>query len=319
MTLWGTMLRYTVIRLLGAIPTLFVVLTVIFVIIRVAPGDPAIAVLGDQASAQAIETVRERMGLNVPLSTQYVNFITGLFRGDLGVSLITGRSISTQLLGVLPHTLQLTLAALLVGTSLGIPLGVLTAVRQNRPIDYIGRILSLAGLSFPAFFLAIIFMIVFSVRLGWFPTVGVAPFGQPLENLRYLALPALSLGLIATAYITRITRSVILNILPEDYVRTARAKGMPEGVVLARHALRPALIPVVSLIGIFSISLIGSSVMTELVFARPGLGRTMIQATLQRDYTMLQGVMTIFGVIVIVINICVDLLYALLDPKVRLK
>lgn len=313
------MLRYTIKRLLGSLPTLFVVLTVIFIIIRVAPGDPAVAVLGDQASEQAVATVRERMGLNVPLSQQYLDFIFGLLRGDLGVSLITGRPIATQLIGVLPHTLQLTFAALLVGTTLGIPLGVVTAVRQNRPVDYIGRVLSLAGLSFPAFFLAILFMLFFSVRLGWFPTVGAAPFDQPLENLRFLVLPALSLGLISTAYITRITRSVILNILPEDYVRTARAKGMPERVVLSRHSLRPALIPVVSLIGIFSISLIGSSVMTELVFARPGLGRTMIQATLQRDYTMLQAVMTVFAVIVIVINIATDLLYALLDPKVRLK
>lgn len=311
------MVRYTVRRLFAAIPTLFIVLTIIFFIIRIAPGDPAVAALGDQASEAAVETVRERMGLNEPLWRQYTTFMVGLVTGDLGTSLVNGRPISRQVAAALPHTLQLTAAALTLGLLLGIPTGVLTAVRQNRPIDYIGRIFSLAGLSFPAFFLAILLMLFFSVRLGWFPSVGSGPFTDLRLNLTYLALPALSLGLIATAYITRITRSVILNILSEDYVRTAHSKGANELRVLFRHALRPALVPVVSLVGIFSISLIGSSVMTEIVFARPGLGRTMVQATLQRDYTVLQAVMAVFAVLVILINLATDLLYGWLDPKVR--
>ncbi len=310
-------MAYVLTRIVSAIPTLFVVVTIIFFVIRATPGDPALAALGDNASAAALDTFRQRMGLYDPLWLQYWNFISDLAQGNLGVSLASGRGVNAQIAAVVPHTIQLTFSAILVGMVIGIPLGVACARKPNSPVDYFGRLISLAGLSFPSFFLAIILMYIFAVTLGLFPTVGAGPFNDPARNLYHLILPALSLGAIATAYITRVTRSTVLNTLSEDYVRTAKAKGAPAKRVMFRHALRPALVPVVSLVGVFSVSLLGGSVMTEIVFARPGLGRTMVQATLQRDYTLLQSCMVVFAVIVIVMNLITDILYGLLDPQVR--
>jgi ABC-type dipeptide/oligopeptide/nickel transport system permease component len=184
-------------------------------------------------------------------------------------------------------------------------------------VDYAGRVFSLAGLSVPAFYLGILLMLLFAVRLRWFPVVGAGREGDWRSLLHHLVLPALSLGLIMTAYVTRMTRSAMLNILNEDYVRTARAKGLRERVVMARHALRSALIPIVSIVGIFAVSLIGSSVMTEIVFSRPGLGKLMVGAMKQRDYTTLQSIMVVYAFIIVVVNLAVDLLYGVVDPRVR--
>ena len=311
------MLRHIVRRLLLAIPTLLAVFTVIFILVRVAPGDPAIAALGDQASMEAIEARRELLGLNAPLWRQYLTFLGDLARGDLGRSLISQRPVAEQILFVLPYTLQLTLAATAVGLLLGIPTGVVTAVKRNTAVDYIGRVASLVGLSFPAFYLGILLMFFLAVRLDLFPAVGAPEFSQPGANLHALVLPALTLGLIETAYIARMSRSVMLTILGDDYVRTAHAKGLANMVVLLRHALRAALIPIVSLIGIFAISLIGSSVLVEEVFARPGLGKLMVGATKQKDYTMLQSIMVVYALIIVVINLITDIVYTFVDPRVR--
>lgn len=311
------MLRYAVERILIAIPVLLIVLTVIFLAVRVAPGDPALAVLGDRATDEALDRVRDRMGLNESLPVQFWDYLSGLLRGDLGVSLVTGRSAAETIAGVLPHTVQLTAAALFLGLLSGIPTGVAAAVHRNKWPDYVGRVVSLAGLSFPAFYLAILLMLLFSVYLGWFPTTGVGDFSDPIANLRHLVLPAVTLGLIAGAYVTRVTRSVVLNILTEDFVRTARSKGLKERVVLFAHALRPGLIPVASLVGIFTISLLGSAVTTEIVFARPGLGRLLVNATMQRDYGLIQAVVVVFGILVVTVNVLTDLVYGALDPKVR--
>ncbi|HEX2171017.1 MAG TPA: ABC transporter permease, partial [Dehalococcoidia bacterium] len=206
------MIRHISRRLLLAIPTLLAVFTIIFIIVRVAPGDPAVAALGDYASAEAVAALRERMGLNEPLWKQYLTFLGDLTRGDLGRSLISQKPVSEQIAFVLPYTLELTVASILVGLVLGIPTGVLTAIRRNTAVDYAGRMLSLLGLSFPSFYLGILLMFFFAVRLGLFPSVGSAPFSEPARNLHYLVLPALTLGLIETAYIARMTRSVVLTI-----------------------------------------------------------------------------------------------------------
>jgi ABC-type dipeptide/oligopeptide/nickel transport system permease component len=311
------MIRHIGRRLLLAVPTLLAVFTIIFIIVRVAPGDPAVAALGDYASADAVAALRERMGLNEPLWKQYLTFLGDLAHGDLGRSLISEKPVSEQIAFVLPYTLELTLAAILVGLALGIPIGILTAVRRNTGVDYVGRLLSLLGLSFPAFYLGILLMFFLAVKVDLFPAVGAAPFSQPGRNLHYLVLPALTLGLIETAYIARMTRSVILTILSDDYIRTARAKGLQESIVLIRHALRAALIPIVSLVGIFAISLIGSSVLVEEVFARPGLGKLMVGATKQRDYTTLQSIMVVYALIIVVINLVTDIIYTYVDPRVR--
>jgi ABC-type dipeptide/oligopeptide/nickel transport system permease component len=304
------MIRHVGRRLLLAIPTLLAVFTIIFIIVRVAPGDPAVAALGDYASADAVAALRERMGLNEPLWKQYLIFLGDLSRGDLGRSLISQKPVSEQIAFVLPYTLELTAASILVGLVLGIPTGVLTAIRRNTATDYIGRALSLLGLSFPSFYLGILLIFFFAVRLGLFPAVGSAPFSEPGLNLHYLVLPALTLGLIETG-------SVVLTILTDDYIRTARAKGLEEWVVLVKHALRAALIPIVSLVGIFAISLIGSSVLVEEVFARPGLGKLMVGATKQKDYTTLQSIMVVYALIIVVINLVVDIIYTYVDPRVR--
>jgi ABC-type dipeptide/oligopeptide/nickel transport system permease component len=311
------MVRHIGRRLLLAIPTLLAVFTIIFIIVRVAPGDPAVAALGDYASAEAVAALREQMGLNEPLWKQYLTFLGDLAHGDLGRSLINQTPVIEQISFVLPYTLELTAAAILIGLVLGIPTGVLTAIRRNTATDYVGRVVSLLGLSFPAFYLGILLMFFFAVKLDLFPTVGAAPFSEPGRNLHYLVLPAFTLGLIETAYIARMTRSVILTILSDDYVRTARAKGLQEWVVLVRHALRAALIPIVSLVGIFAMSLIGSSVLVEEVFARPGLGKLMVGATKQKDYTTLQSIMVVYALIIVTINLVTDIIYTYVDPRVR--
>jgi ABC-type dipeptide/oligopeptide/nickel transport system permease component len=312
------MFRYITTRLLLAIPVLLVVLTLVFLVVRVIPGDPAQAALGDYASQEAVEALRERMGLNEPLLVQYFRYLGDLLRGDLGTSLINGKAISEQVAAVLPYTLMLTFTSVLVGVTLGIPLGVLTAISRNSFLDYLGRVISLVGLSVPAFYFAILLIFVFAVRLGWFPSVGGGDLREePVESLKYLVLPSMTLGLIMTASITRLTRSAMLNVLNEDYVRTARAKGLREGIVLLRHGLRSALLPVVSVTGLWVASLIGDSVLTEFVFNRPGLGKMLVGAILQRDYTALQSVMVIYAAFVVVVNLLTDLTYGYLDPRIR--
>ena len=308
---------YIVRRVLLAIPILLAVLTLVFLLVRVAPGDPAVAALGDYASRESVAALREKMGLNAPLYVQYVEFLSGLVRGDLGKSLITSRPVSSQIASALPYTLELTFTGIVIGALLGIPLGVITAVKRNSLVDYIGRILSLAGLSVPAFYLGIILLLIFSINLGLFPVVGGGDLGNLGDTLYYLFLPALTLALIMMSYVTRMSRSSFLNILNEDYVRTARAKGLRERIVVVKHVMRNALLPVLSVVGMFSVVLIGSSVMTEVVFSRPGLGKMMVGAMKQRDYIMLQSIMVIFSFLVIVINLVTDLAYGFIDPRIR--
>jgi ABC-type dipeptide/oligopeptide/nickel transport system permease component len=311
------MLRYIIRRLLLAIPILLAVFTLVFLVVRVIPGDPAVSALGDYASEEAVEAMRERMGLNQPLYAQYFEFLGNLLRGDFGVSLINGQPINEQVAYALPYTLQLTLASVLLGILMGVPLGVLTALNRNNVIDYLGRIISLVGLSVPAFYFGILLILLFAVKIDLLPAVGGGELREdPLGSLKYLVLPALTLGLIMTTSVTRLARSAMLNVLSEDYVRTARAKGLGERAVVVRHALRSALLPIVSITGFWAASLIGDSVLTEFIFSRPGLGKMLVGAILQRDYTALQSVMVIYAIFVVAINLITDLTYGLLDPRI---
>ena len=313
------MYAFVVKRLLSAFVTLFAVMTLVFVLVRIVPGDPAQVVLGDQASAEAIEAMRVRLGLDRSMSEQYVDFLAGALVGDWGSSMVSGQPVIGEVIKVLPWTIELTLVSLLLGAVIGIPLGVWAAVRRNRFGDYVTRVLSLLGLSFPAFVSAIMLLLVFAIQLRWFPVISGGGDGGFVDRLRSLALPAINLGLIMAAYITRVTRSAMLEVLGEDYVRTARAKGVPQGTVLWRHALRNALIPVVTVVGLYLGILIGNSVLTEIVFNRPGLGKLIVGALNQRDYTMLQGMMVIYTFIVVVVNLATDLTYGLIDPRVKYK
>ena len=313
------MIAYTIRRALIAIPTLFIVLTITFVLIRIAPGDPAEVRLGDYASKEAVEALRKEMGLNKPIWIQYLHTLKDLLQGDFGRSMVNGRPISKDLIRSLPYTLELTLVGIIFGAVFGIPTGVYTALKRNTLADYIGRILSLGGLSFPTFYLGILLMLAFAIKIPIFPVVGAGDFSNLTKNFYHLFLPGLTLGLIMTAYVTRMTRSSVLNILNEDYVRTARAKGLTERKVIYIHLLRNALLPITALIGIYAIVLIGGSVMVEIVFSRPGLGKMMIGALKQRDYTTLQAVMITFTSFVVLINLITDLTYGLIDPRVRYK
>jgi peptide/nickel transport system permease protein len=310
-------LRFIFKRLLLAIPTLFAVLTIIFLLMRVAPGDPAYAVLGDYATDDAVTALRKQMGLDKPIWSQYVTYLGDVLHGDLGDSLVTRQPAWVQIRAVLPYTIQLTVASILIALAIGIPAGVVTAVRQNTWVDYLVRVLTLAGLSAPAFYIGLLLMYLLSAKAGWFPAISTAGFDEPRKNLHALVLPAFTLGLVETAYVTRMTRSVMLNVLSDDYVRTARAKGLTNRTVLIRHALRPGMMPIVALIGIFTIGLIGGSVLTEEVFARPGLGKLMVGATTRRDYTLLQAIMVVYALIIVVVNIIVDIIYTWVDPRVK--
>lgn len=311
------MLRFVVRRLIFAIPTLLAVMTMVFVLVRIVPGDPAQTILGDQASAEALQTMRERLGVDRPILEQYIEFMGGALVGDWGESMVTGKPVLAEIARVLPYTIELTVVSLIIGGLIGIPLGAWSALHRNEWIDYVTRVGSLLGLSFPAFVSAILMLIVFSIQLRWLPVISGGDRSTFAEWARSLALPALNLGLIMAAYITRVTRSSMLGSLGEDYIRTARAKGVPERVVIWRHGMRNALIPVVTVVGLYLGILIGNSVLTEIVFNRPGLGKLIVGALGQRDYTLLQGLMIIYTFVIVIVNLLTDLTYGLIDPRVK--
>ena len=313
------MLPFVIKRLGFAVITLFSALTLVFLLVRVLPGDPAMVILGDQASAANIAALRAQLGLDQPILLQYAQFLWQVVQGNLGNSMVTGRPVSEEILAVLPYTLELTIAALILGVLLGVPAGVWAAVRRNRAPDYVLRFLSLLGLSLPAFVAAIILLMVFSIQLRWFPVISAGSGEGILDRLRQMALPTLALALIMMAYITRVTRSAMLEVLNQDFVRTARAKGAGTSSVIWTHALGNCTIPITTVVGLYLGILIGNSVLTEIVFNRPGLGKLIVGALNQRDYTMLQGMMVIYTLIVVSVNLLTDLSYGLIDPRVKYK
>ncbi len=302
-----------------AIPTMFAVLLFIFFVMRILPGDPAYAILGDEAPPEALEQFRESWGLNDPLLVQFGKYAGGLLRGELGISMANSLPILPQILRALPYTLDLTLAGLAVGLVFGIPLGIFTAQYRNTFIDYFARIFSLAGLSTPSFYLGILLIFFFSYKTDIFPVIGAGDLSDPWSRLHHLVLPALSVGLTQTAYITRVTRSSFLEVINSEYIQTARAKGLKERLVMYKHALRNALIPVISVVGIYVGILIGSSILVTIVFNRPGLGKLMVGAISTHDYTMLQAVMAMYAGIIVIVNLLTDLSYGIVDPRIRYK
>jgi ABC-type dipeptide/oligopeptide/nickel transport system permease component len=310
------MTGYVLRRLLLAIPTLLVMLTAIFVLVRLVPGDAASVILGDQATAASLQALRVKLGLDQPMHVQYLAFLRDVLTGNLGRSLSSGRSVVQEVSQVLPSTIELALASIAIGLAFGLPLGIAAAIKRNGWIDYVTRLISLLGLSFPAFVSGILMLIVFSIQLGWFPVLG-GNSSNMAERLRGLALPALNLGIIMTAYVMRVTRAAMLNVLTEDYIRTARAKGVGPVQLVLQHALRNGLIPIITVVGLYFGTLIGNSVLTEIIFNRPGLGKLILGALNSRDYTLLQGLMIIFAICVIVVNTLTDLAYGLVDPRVK--
>jgi len=311
------MLQYIIRRLLLAIPILIAVVTLVFFVVRMAPGDPAQVILGDSASEESLTALRTELGLDRPLLVQYGEFLFSIVKGDLGNSIIRKQSINSMIAEVLPYTIELTLAGVLVGVILGIPLGVFSAVFRNSAADYGVRIMSLLGLSFPAFYSGILLLLAFAVYLGWFPVISDPDMGNIGERIYMLVLPAMNLGLIMMAYVVRSSRSSLLETLGEDYIRTAKAKGLPGFIILYKHALKNALIPVITIVGLYLGVLVGNSVLTEIVFNRPGLGKLILSALDERDYSLLQGLMVIYAFIIVLVNLVTDLTYGMVDPRIR--
>lgn len=305
------MTRYIANRLLVTIPTVLAVTILVFAMLQLVPGDPAEIFLGENRSTpELLAQIRHDMGLDQPLHIQYLSYLGGVLRGDLGESLFNNQPVLQQILDAFPYTLELALSALLISTILGVSLGVLSALKHNTWIDTLSMGLALVGVSMPVFWLGLLLILFFSVRLRWFP-----PMGQ--GGLDRLVLPALALGLLSSATLARLVRSSMLDALSEDYVRTARAKGLRERVVTVRHALRNALIPAVTVLGLQFGGLLSGAVLTETIFARQGLGRMYVESILNKDITMVQGLTLMLAVFVVVSNIIVDLSYAILDPRIH--
>lgn len=311
------MFAYAVRRIIFTIPMLLLVFTVVFFVMRLAGGDPTYAILGEHASQEAVVQLRQKLGLDDPLIVQYFNALKDLFQGNLGESLINGRPIAPQIMKVLPFTIELTIAAIFIGLLLGIPSGFFAALRRNQMTDYILRIFSLIGLSAPAFYMGILLLLLFAVELGLFPIIGFSRTGGFWNRMYYLFLPALSLGLNKAAFVSRVARSSMLERLNCDYVRTARAKGLPESKVIFKHALKDCMIPIVTVSGVYVGVLMGGAILTETIFNRPGLGKFLVEAISQRDYNAIQSGLVFYGIIIVMVNLIVDLLYGLIDPRVK--
>jgi peptide/nickel transport system permease protein len=307
-------------RLLLLVPTLALASVLVFAIIALAPGDPAKMMLGTQATPEEIALERNRLGLDRPLPVRYAIWLADVAQLNLGRSQSNNRPVA-QLIGeAFPYTLRLSLSALAVALLIGIPLGMLAAVRQNRPTDTIITALNGLGLSIPAFWLGLMLILLFSVQLRWLPPSGVGDAGRPpWQNLTYLILPVATIAVSNLSVFARFVRSAMIDVLSMDYVRTARAKGLTETAVLFTHAFRNALIPVVTVIGIQFGRLLGGAVITESIFAYPGIGRLMVTSILNRDYPVVQATLMLVVLIFLLTNIIVDLSYAVLDPRVKLE
>jgi len=315
-------IAYVAKRLIGAIPTLIGVSLLTFLFIRLIPGDAIAARLGTSQALtpEQLASLRAYLGLDQPLPQQYWTWLTSLLHGDLGYSIRTGRPVLVEIAQRLPATLELALAAAVIAVAVGLPLGIVSALHPRSRLDLAVRVAGLIGLSLPNFWLGTLLIVLFSLYLRWMPnTGGYVDFAQdPLANLQFLIFPAVTLGLALAAATMRMTRSAMLDVLGADYVRTARAKGLASNVVLRRHALKNALIVVVTLLGIQVGQLLGGAVVVEEIFSVPGVGRMLLNAILQRDYALVQGTVLAVALLFVALNIIVDLLYGYLDPRIRL-
>jgi peptide/nickel transport system permease protein len=309
--------RYIFRRLMNIIPTLFIVAVIIFVITRIIPGDPAATILGPQAGVAEIEQMRIEMGLDQSYLEQFFSFISGLFQGDLGYSFAYQMDVNQLILERFPNTIILTVAALIISLIIGVSAGIFSAYRKNTWIDYLITTLSLVGVSMPIFWLSVMLVLVFSVNFSLLPATGMGYLDQGIDVfIQHLLLPSLTLATIPTAYFARITRSSMLEVLNEDYIRTARAKGLKENLVIWKHALKNALNPILSVLGMQVAGLLGGSVVTESIFAWPGMGTLIVDAIDRRDFGVVQGVVIFIAFIYIVVNLIIDIQYKVVNPKI---
>ncbi|ADW21135.1 MULTISPECIES: ABC transporter permease [Thermus] len=336
--MWSYVLR----RLLGLVPVLFGITLLVFLFLQLIPGDPAQAILGERGTPEQLAALREKLGLNKPLYVQYLTFVKNILTGDLGTSAVSTIPVAEELKRRWPATFELALAATLVAVIFGIPVGILAAVRKNSLLDTLSMSLSLVGVSMPVFWLGLLLVYLFAVNLHWLPTGGrlstdLAIDFRPItgflvldgmlalkpevlmDALRHLILPALTLGTIPLAILTRITRSAMLEVLSQDYVRTARAKGLAERQVILKHALKNALLPVVTIVGLQFGTLLGGAILTETIFSWPGIGSYIYEGILNRDYPVVQAGVLVVATVFVLVNLLVDLSYALLDPRIQYR
>ncbi len=306
------MLSYLIRRLLGMIPTLLIVVVIVFLFVHLLPGDPARLVAGQDADQVTIKLIRQDLGLDLPLHEQFVHYASDVLQGNLGKSLRTRRPVTLEIAERFMPTLWLTFWSMLWSVVIGMTIGVCSAVWRNKWPDRLGMTLAVSGISFPAFALGMMLMQIFSVKLGWLPTVGA-------DSWKHFILPSLTLGAAVAAVMARFTRASFVEVIQEDFVRTARAKGLSESVVVLKHTLRNALIPVVTMMGLQFGFLLGGSIVVETVFNWPGLGRLLVDAVNQRDYPVIQGLVLLFSFEFILINLMVDVLYGAINPSIRYK
>lgn len=309
---------YVVRRLVGVIPVLILVALTAFLLIHIVPGDPAIIMLGNEASPAQLQALRGQLGLDRSLPTQFVLWLTQVLHGNMGESFFLGRPVTQALMERLPATMQLAVLSLLFSLLIGIPAGLLAAVKQNTRWDQVIMATAVGGVSIPNFWLGLAMILLFSVQLGWLPSGGYVPLWEDFfEGLRALTLPAVSLGVMQAALIARMARSSMLDVLGQDYVRTAKAKGQAQWRVIMKHALKNAMIPIITTVGTAFGVLLGGAVVVEIVFTFPGLGRLVVLAVQRRDYPLVQGALLLTSVIYVVVNLAVDLLYSVFDPRIK--
>ena len=304
------MLKYTIRRLLQTIPLLIAISFAAFIMMHLVPGDPVRNMMGIEASKEAVEAERERLGLNDPLLVQYGRFLGGVLQGDLGTSIFTKQSVTDEILKKYPATIKLALGGTIFASVVGILAGIVSAVKRNKLTDNIIMVLSLISVSTPSFFLALVLMLFFSLQLGWLPSMG-------LRTPLHYVLPIITLGMQSVGTIARTTRSSMLEVLGQDYIRTSRSRGIPERVIIYSHAFKNAIIPVLTIVGLRFGGLLAGSMLVETVFSIPGIGRYLVDAVLERDYPVVQSTVLVLACTFVLVNLIVDLLYAVADSKIR--
>lgn len=312
-----TLASYAAQRVIVAALTIIGTIVLVFALVRILPGDPVLALLGDYAQStppERIEELRRQLGVDRPMAEQLVRYVADVLRGDLGTSFRTGQPVLTEIAANIPSTLALIAASLLITLGVGIPIGIFAAGHRNGPGDYLAMAGSMLALASPSFWFAILLIYVFAYTLGWFPTFGA---GSGLDSIRFLVLPAIAVGLRSAALVARMTRSTMLEVLGEDFIRTAHSKGLRDRVVLYGHALPNAALPIVTIVALDIAFLLSSAIVIESVFARPGLGKLLIDAMIGRDYPVVQGAVLVFAVGVVLVNSMADVVFRLVDPRLR--
>lgn len=298
---------------------MFMVMSIVFVFLRSGPIDPAQFILGDNATAETLKNLRSQMMLDKPLYAQYLHFLDMLLHGDLGRSFINKQPILSQLLSVLPYTIELLVAGVILGVLMGIPLGIIAALKANSVYDHLIKIFTLVGISIPIFVSGIFLISIFSLKLDLLPIIGGETTDNLKDRLLMLILPAFSCGIWMLASISRLTRASLLEVLRKDYIVTARSKGLREGIVILKHALRNSLLPLITSLGIYINILLGSAVLTEIVFTRPGIGRLIVESIITGDFQMVQVIIMLYAGSVVIVNLLVDLTYSIVDPRIVYK